>query len=251
MLLLGDGAFSSQFRITTPSELVEFSNSVSAGTNYLGTTVLLDSDIHFTDDLSQGFSPIGNKTCYFLGSFDGQGYAISNLKISSSLQYVGLFGYSGGSIKNVILDSSCSVTSSRVSTSTEAVHFGGIVGSFHSGENKCEIENTVNMGDTSFSGKMNNGYLYFSGVTGSLSYSNYEVVLKNCVNYGSISHTGSSKYTFIGGIVGYSSGKSTPNRISIQTALIMDPYQTLTQGQVLSILAELLDTLGTQLLRTA
>ncbi|MFB6228587.1 MAG: PQQ-binding-like beta-propeller repeat protein, partial [Halobacteriales archaeon] len=53
-----------------------------------------------------GFDPLGDDTTSFTGSFDGNGYTISNLTISrSSTDYVGLFGYtgSGATVTNVTL----------------------------------------------------------------------------------------------------------------------------------------------------
>lgn len=115
-----------EVRIDSAIGLVDLSNSVSTGTLYSGTTVYLDSDIVFTEELSHQFKPIGNFSVYFQGTFDRQGHIISKLTLKSSSQYVGLFGYSDGSlIKNVVLDESCSVTSS---TSYSHNSVGSIIG---------------------------------------------------------------------------------------------------------------------------
>lgn len=97
LLLLLEVVFGSEITITTPQELIDFSKCVNNGTYDSGITVYLDSDLDFTPDLSSNFEPIGiNSTFYFTGTFDGQGHVIRNLNISSSsLHYVGLFGYSG------------------------------------------------------------------------------------------------------------------------------------------------------------
>ena len=53
-----------------------------------------------------GFSPIGNSSTQFTGSFDGQGHVISNLAINlPSTNFVGLFGYSSAAatLSNVSL----------------------------------------------------------------------------------------------------------------------------------------------------
>ena len=99
--------------ISSVEEFIQFKDNVNSRTSYSGTTVFLDSDL----DMSlawKSFEPIGDyKYECFLGVFDGQGHTISNLVMNSSLQYAGLFGYSEGlTIKNVILDSSCSIASS-------------------------------------------------------------------------------------------------------------------------------------------
>jgi filamentous hemagglutinin family protein len=52
--------------------------------------------------ISTGFSPIGNDTTNLTGSFDGQNHTITGLTINRpATHYVGLFGYNGGSIRNV------------------------------------------------------------------------------------------------------------------------------------------------------
>jgi hypothetical protein len=51
-----------------------------------------------------GFAPVGDSTTNFTGIFDGNNYTISNLFISTTtLSYVGLFGYSTNIIQDVTL----------------------------------------------------------------------------------------------------------------------------------------------------
>ena len=53
-------------------------------------------------DFQGNWSPIGNSTTKFTGSFDGLGHTISNLTINSTSDFVGLFGYTqNATIKNV------------------------------------------------------------------------------------------------------------------------------------------------------
>ena len=71
----------------------------------LGASYKLTSNIDFSSEVavggkypgmwsSSGFSPIGNPSSQFTGSFDGQNLVISNLAIDlPSTNYVGLFGY--------------------------------------------------------------------------------------------------------------------------------------------------------------
>ena len=93
-LLLGQGALSYDHHISNANDLIQFSKNVNSGTSYSGTTVFLDADIDFSGGFSGKFEPIGTDDSNFQGTFDGQGYTISNLAINSSSQYVGLFGYS-------------------------------------------------------------------------------------------------------------------------------------------------------------
>ena len=200
------------FTITTAQDLIDFSNEVNSGTSYLGTTVYLGSDIDFTSSLSQKFRPIGfTESNFFNGTFDGQGYIIRNLTITtpSSFYYTGLFGYSGGAtIRNLVMDASCSVNSTTFSTrSTNShVHTGGIIGSCRTVDSDCLIENSVNMGGVSFGGNVGCYNLRIGGIVGELGYSSVDsMAIRNCVNYGDIYKTGTSGFAWIGGIVGIAS----------------------------------------------
>ena len=211
-LLLGGGrVLCEELRINNTDDFINFSNNVNSGTNYKGVTVLLDSDI----DLSgRTFEPIGNETNSFLGIFDGQGYTISNFVINSTSQFVGLFGYSEGTtIKNVVMDFSCSITSSFVTDSYDNAYVGGIIGYCYSRSNSCIIQNIINMASVSFKGIVDNK-MYLGGIVGYL-YSRgdeFRILLTNCANYGPVSHVGESDIPHIGGIVGcHEEYRLTPN----------------------------------------
>lgn len=176
--------------IHNADELIEFSDNVNNGTTYKGTTVFLDFDIDLN---GVPFEPIGNNG-NFLGTFDGQGYTISNLAMNSFSQYVGLFGYlSGSTIINTVLDSSCSIES--VHNSSKA-YIGGIIGYSTTENEHCTIKNNVNMASITFTGNVSKNSLYVGGIVGyTESTSSYHgVYVKNCVNYGIITHSGPSLY---------------------------------------------------------
>jgi hypothetical protein len=50
---------------------------------------------------SNEWTPIGTNTAPFTGTLDGKDFTITNLKITTSQVYVGLFGYNEGTIKNL------------------------------------------------------------------------------------------------------------------------------------------------------
>ena len=214
-----NGAIGGELRIKSVDEFIKFKDNVNNGTNYEETTVFLDSDLSL---YGETLEPIGNSNfSYFLGVFNGQGHVISNLSMnSSSSQYAGLFGYSRGlSIKNVILDSSCSITSSF--SESGYAYIGGIIGECNPIDGPCTIENSVNMGSVAFSGNVSDKYLYIGGTVGSFTssyHSNYESIVKNCANYGDVTDSGESGYSFIGGIAGLSSGFSS-KRVHIYNSL--------------------------------
>ena len=196
--------------IHNADELISFSSNVNSGTNYFGTTVYLGSDIEFNSSLSQQFQPIGKTdTKYFNGTFDGQGHVIRNLTITtpSYSSYTGLFGYSGGAtIRNLVMDASCSVVSSSAS-STSSTYAGGIISKCEGKDSECLIANSVNMGSVSFGGNVRCSTLYLGGIAGVTKYTTgNSVTIRNCVNYGAIVKTGTSGSTWMGGIVGSASG---------------------------------------------
>ena len=133
--LTARSALGAEHIIETPSDFIQFVNEVNSGnSSYSGTTVLLDADISLSGET---LDPIGKDSSnQFLGVFDGQGHTISGLKMNSTSQYKGLFGYSEGlTIRNVVLDSSCSFTSSY--TNSYDAYLGSIIGYFLSKQYKC------------------------------------------------------------------------------------------------------------------
>lgn len=220
-LLLGGGVLCGDLRIASVNDLVTFSNNVNKGSSYEGTTVFLDSDINFS---GKTFEPIGfDRTNCFLGTFDGQGYIISNIvmkpTLSDTIDYTGLFGFSeGATIKNVVMNSI-----SHSSTTSNSIYWGSVIGYCEAYKNPCIIENVVNRGNVLFNENIDEEELIFGGIAGYLySDQDYKVLVKNCANYGSFTHAGTSGTTYIGGIVGYTVGWYS-TMIYIQNCLNVGP----------------------------
>ena len=94
--------------INSPEDLMAFQRAV----NFQGLTSLngrLEADL----DLSSldYMEPIGTGGSPYIGCFDGQGHTISNLTMNLNSNYVGLFGVvsGGATIKNLVLDETCSI----------------------------------------------------------------------------------------------------------------------------------------------
>ena len=100
---LADGEYS----ISTAQELATLATMTNAGLISEGDTFVLAKDI----DLAQwcadhagdgGWTPIGlTSSGQFAGTFDGNGYKITNLKINATANFASLFGRATGLIKNV------------------------------------------------------------------------------------------------------------------------------------------------------
>ena len=224
LLSLSEPIFGMEYRIHNASEFIQFTNKVNSGTNYVGVTILLDSDIEFAGETLE---PIGkNDHYYFLGAFDGQGHTISGLQTYSHSEYVGLFGYSGRSItiKNVVLDSSCSIEGTL---GTPSRFMGGILGYFYEKDEaaSCDIENCVNMASITFKGTVKNT-LSMGGIVGGLySQLNLKSNIRNCANYGTIAYDSNGIGVYTGGIAGIlqSTESSIQNCINYGTIVYKDP----------------------------
>ena len=211
IIFCGRGTLCAEVKIASAEGLTELSKNVSSGWSYSGTTLFLDADIYFSGNYSEQFVPIGKDWSHrFQGTFNGQGHIISNLVMNSSSQYVGLFGYSErATIRNAVLDSSCSTVSSY---NGDYAYVGGVAG-YCDG---CTVESIVNMANTLFTGNTSTwNSLYLGGIVGSLYASNNEATVKNCANYGSVTHHGTARYAYIGGIVGCSGGDLFSDKIYI------------------------------------
>ena len=232
VLLCLKSAIGAEHRIGTLTEFTNFVNSVNSyGAKYNGTTVYLDSDLTLSGITGQIGKSISN---HFQGMFDGQGHTISDLKINTTSENTGLFGYSKGmTVRNVVLDESCSVTNSMTSTAFTWVEVGGIVGYCDASTSSCTIENNVNMASVTFSGNTSDkGYLFIGGIVGRLDSTDgkYTSVARNCVNYGSVTRSGEIFYTYLGGIEGISQGSSKAHAYIQNCA----NYGTITRSRIVS-----------------
>ena len=86
----------------TPIDSAEDFASIALDGNYI-----LTQDIDFKN---VAHTPIGTIDAPFTGTFDGDGYTISNLTLDSDDNFRGLFGVNNGTIRNVKMDSSCSIS---------------------------------------------------------------------------------------------------------------------------------------------
>lgn len=198
----------SEFTLTLASELAGLAKLVNNNTNFSGKTVKLGADI---DLLAYQWTPIGNSSYSFQGTFDGQNHTVKGMYADCA--YSGLFGniYSA-TVKNLTLQDSY--------TTTNQTDTGGIVAyaRYRSRIENCVVgkdvtvystvqDNNYNAGgvvgncydEVVVTGCVNWGVVYgVYHVGGIVGYSNDALILTNCVNYGPI--RGNS---FIGGIVGY------------------------------------------------
>ena len=145
---------------------------------------VLTTDCTLTDDIDLGeenWTPIGNTSYPYTGTFDGGGHAISGLQVSGG-DYVGLFGYvNGGTVQNVNL------TNVRVSGSDWV---GSVAGYNYNGT----IQGCMVSGNVS-------GYDWVGGVVGY----NYDGTVEGCC-FADGNVMASDDSVWVGGVVGANSG---------------------------------------------
>lgn len=176
--------------INNAYDFINFASSVNSGMNYSGMTVYLETDIDFSSYTGY-FPPIGlNESNSFMGVFDGKGHTLSNLKVTTSSNYAGLFGFTQGTtIKNIKLDSTCSITS--ISTKDD-IYAGGLVGYCAStNTNECIIDGCVSAAKMSFSSNLKSSYIRTGGLIGKCQGAYWKgCTIINSMSYGPVEHEG-------------------------------------------------------------
>ncbi len=160
--------------IDSANDLMEFSRIVNNG-NSVNAELTNDIDMDGITD----YTPIGVDAHRFSSTFDGKGFRIKNLKIETDTKEQGLFSVcaGGATIKNLIIDSSCSVTCNN-SSNYGAAAFVAVC----NGSGTLTFENCGNEADV-YGAKSNNGaFLGFNHSNG-----NVTISLTNCYNTGKIS----------------------------------------------------------------
>lgn len=182
-----------QTEIGTKDELIAFATSVNNGTFGSGSAKLT-ADIEFANN--EYWTPIGTSAHPFNGTFEGQGHTISNLTITATGLYAGLFGRVGstGIVKNV------NISSGTIAVSTDpgelASYHGAIVGLNEGTVIGC------------FNSALVNGYSYIHARIGGIVGEN-QGSIQNCYNTGEV-YSGRSE-VFIGGITGNNNRGSVQN----------------------------------------
>lgn len=221
----GDGTETNPYQVATAEQLDAVRKNLSA--HYIQ---IADINLNEYNDWTPiGYSTLDGKTSYFTGTYDGNGYKIFNLSISSfdkNNMTIGLFGSSQGIIKNVYLEncdididvssgfnatvypsigsvvgrsstlvSGCTATGNLKVTNAYYVYVGGIAG-YSTCSNSTNYVNIMVEG-IDYSDR--SGSVHCGGVIGSTNSVNGTVI--NCINYGNIV-TSADTFNYSGGICG-------------------------------------------------
>lgn len=199
----------SEFTLTTAAQLAGLAKLVNGGNNFNSKTVKLGADI---DLGAHDWVPIAGTSGIFSGEFDGQGHAITGMKVMGDWEYAGLFGIVGrGTIHDLAL--SGNVSAARTS-GTACV--GGLAGSVFGGPS--EVYNVLFTGTVSLAGR--NGMV--GGLVGQMEVS--DTTLSNCaalaeVSVGPVGSPAGVRSSFIvyaGGLVGGMSGYDGDPKVDLR-----------------------------------
>ena len=154
------------------------------------------------------WTPIGNYSKQYQGTFDGNGKTIRNLFISSTSNEIGFFGYAADCrIKNITFDNAKVKGNDNSSTGILAGYAGSCVIENIKTTGNCSVEGNYETGG--IAGRANgnisncenhaivNGSYDVGGIVGICFDSGNSIT--SCANYGEITGT----EHFVGGIIGY------------------------------------------------
>lgn len=215
----GKGTAANPYKIQNVDDLKLLAEKVNGGEAYEGKHFKLTANI---DLKNEEWTPIGTlqgeEVRPFQGTFDGDGYQITNLKISNGGQYAGLFGHTEGAVIK-----SCNVTGKINGYN----YTGGIVGY---ADANTKILNCSFQGNVKGKGEGRGGIVgYMSGggevsgcfVTGTVTgdkevggIAGYGVgTIKNCYALANVTATATATATGVnaGGIAGYAYGVTIEN----------------------------------------
>lgn len=205
-----------EYTLTNVSQLAGVAKLVNDGTtNFEGKTVKLACDMDLSDN---AWTPIGDMSKPFKGTFDGQNHVVSMKKgqLNASGYFSGLFGATdGATVKNVVMQGSTKIDCS--SESSLMLYAGALIGMAKSSSvANCSNQMTFTVILESAEGTVSTN---IGGLVGWSVLTSF----KACSNVGEISVKGSGSSTtnvYVGGVVGF---QNSSGQVS---SVISDCYNT-------------------------
>ncbi len=192
------------FEISTPSQLLGFSDLLADGTDFTGKTFKLTANITLNDGWSASSNTsatdawANNTGKYFKGTFDGQGHKISGIYLNTTDWNVGIFGRgNGATVKNLIIENSYVKGAANV---------GSVFGITSLGD--CTIENVQSSAYVTSSNTENNNLVQVGGLVGCAG-DDHTLDIKSCVFSGTLTVSGSTRC--YGGLIGKINASATAN----------------------------------------
>ncbi|MBQ4142028.1 MAG: hypothetical protein IJD43_00955 [Thermoguttaceae bacterium] len=197
------------YTLQTAAQFAGFAELVNSGVTFEGITITLACNINLNNiewtPIGQSFMPNGDDSYDenpFLGTFDGGGCTISNLKITGDGDYAGLFGCVGYKIGNFTLDGVSVSGDCYVGSAVGKVWWDTVTKGMEFDIHDITVKNFEVTGNQKVGGILGAAYCFG------------ENIIQNCsVESGSVSQVDPAE-GHCGGIVGqYMEGEKKPNRI--------------------------------------
>lgn len=170
-----------------------FNVHLNTSGNYILMNNIIFDKSDFDEDYNDGngWIPIED----FSGTFDGNGYKISNIRISGDVTYAGFFGTitSSAKIKNLYLE--------NIDINTDSIYTGGITGGIIA--KSTRFQNYI-ISNCKVSGNISSTKNYVGGICGyaDVAASKQVELIEYCCNAANVYADGKS----VGGILGYHYG---------------------------------------------
>ncbi len=184
----GTGTESDPYQIFSPKEFIYFLNQIRSGETYYGIYFKLTSNINLGGFAIDSTS-LTEETS-FKGILDGTSHRVFNFTIKSTENtYNGLFGYMGGTIKNIGFQTSMNITT----TKTSDVYTGLVIGNLSG-----TLENVYAFGSLTTTS------LRTSYIGGMVGYSVGSII--NSYSNVNVTSTSTNLKCYAGGLAGYNDG---------------------------------------------
>ena len=202
-----DTVLPSDLALSTAAELRLLSHNVRSGNNYSGKMVTLLNDVDLESREWVPIGGVGGENPKFRGTFDGRGYAVKNLRVSTDYICTGFFGSVSGTIRNFGIKSGDVRGEQHVGGIT-----GGMTGTMENCYNRATVTGNRRVAglvglsyNTNFTNCYNTGTITATtkeagGIVAYFNSKTDNATITNCYNAGTIS--GNNK----GGIAGYNDG---------------------------------------------
>ncbi|MCR4852038.1 MAG: hypothetical protein K5893_00420 [Prevotella sp.] len=185
-----------ELTITNEAQMAQFCymlNNATTPCTFEGKTIVLKNHL---DMSAKNWLSLGSADTEFKGTFDGNGYSIKGIKLSSTNGYQGLFGQigEGGVVKNLRLYS--------VDIQSNGSYNGSIAGINKGTITNCQIGNIYN-GVLVVAIATTNKASFIGGIVG---LNEKGATISGCYITGKISHSGNGIAKKYGGVAGDNNG---------------------------------------------
>jgi subtilisin-like proprotein convertase family protein len=260
----GTGTTTDPYQVANLTDLKWISEHSGAWSSVFVQTADIDAYETRNWNSGQGFSPVGNSTTNFTGSYDGQGHNITDLYLNRpSSYYQGLFGFASyATLQNLVVNNVeahgnqyqgglaayayyCSILNCQVSGQISGVHYSGLFGGVAV---SSTITNCHSSGQVSSTGYAVGGLIGFSNNSSFTMCSSSSAVIglgAGCAGLVGEAHNGNltacfatgnvSGSTYIGGLIGYTSDEHITDGFATGNVVANSDYAGGLVGRSVSI----------------